>query len=280
MSHHESLSIKERVVRATAIGALGVMALAGCTSNAGAEQGPSSSPSVSASEAPTPTKTAEAPSSTPSASEVDNQPSGIIVDVSSFDDWDNKPVSLTPVAAYDTPNSKEWTCEQVFTANGLPGRKEVIPQGGWNGRQISDWFGPRLDLAWKLNLDKSNPKYAEVADKLLQCLTSQHLGTESNGSGISQTYDAYSILSESMRNARNDPSYPQENPLGDLSTIVQQTQGGAWTNGSYNESSVQYLVEGSFKSKVNLAIKYEFGKSSDYRAVGYYYDTDYTQFNK
>ena len=256
----------------------GTLALSGCANNAEAKPGPSVSSSAEASPSATPTTTPEAPS--PTASEVDNQPSGIAVDVTSFDDWDDKPTSLTPVAAYDTPNSKEWTCEQVFTANGLPGRKEIIPQGGWDGRQISDWFGPRFDLAWKLNLDKTNPKYAEVADKLLQCLTSQHLGTESNGSGISQTYDAYSILSESMRNARNDPSYPQDNPLGDLSTITHQTQGGAWTNGSYNESSVQYLINGSFGSKTNLAIKYEYTKMSDYRAVGYYYDTDYTQFNK
>jgi len=82
-----------------------------------------------------------------------------------------------------------------------------------------------------------------------------------------------------MRGAR-DGSGSEENPLGDMSTITQQTTGGAWTNGSYNESSVQYEMEGRFGKKVKKAIKYEYTPMSDYRAVGYYYDTDYTQFNK
>ena len=272
MSRHEASPnlidrAKEHGKKFIAAGTLitiGALGLAGCASNAEAKPGPSVSSSAEAS----PSATPEAPS--PTASEVNNQPSGIVVDVTSFDDWDDKPTSLTPVAAYDTPNSKEWTCEQVFTANGLPGRKEIIPQGGWDGRQISDWFGPRFDLAWKLNLDKTNPKYAEVADKLLQCLTSQHLGTESNGSGITSTNDAYTILKNLMASAREEGSTVQSNPLHDLSTITRQTDGGAWTNGSYNEFSVEYQMKNRYDESIKPIVTYEFTKMSDYRMVGLY----------
>lgn len=284
MSRHEASSTsfidraKEhgtKFVAGTLI-AIGAVGLAGCASNAEAQPSPTQSASAEASPSATPSKAPETPS--PSATEVDNQPSGIVVDVASFDNWDNKPKSLTPVAVYGMEGSKEWTCDQFFMANGLPGNREVTPTSGWDGKKISDWFGPRLDLVWKLNLDKSNPKYEEIADNLLQCLTSQHLGTESNGSGITSTNDAYTMLKGAMFSARH--SGDGINPLEDMSTILRQSS-GTWYNGQFNQYSVEYKGREVFGQTEKPIATYEFTNSNDYRLVGLYIDSNaQVQFDK
>jgi hypothetical protein len=269
MSRHEAPSsrfidrAKERGTKLIAAGTLitiGALGLAGCASNAEAK--PSPSVTVS-SEAPSaaPTSSSEQPttSPSPSAGEMSTNPSGLKVDYNSFNNWDNKPESLTPVAVYGMENSKEWTCDQFFMANGLPGNKEVTPTSGWDAKQITEWMSPRLNMVYSLYVDKTNPQNKQVAEDVLECLTSEHYTLDAPIS-----YDARHAL---LSDLDTSDHYGTASFFKDLSHITRHTD-GVWTNGKYNQYDVEYAIPDGLGGTSYPVFEYEFTPKNDYRITG------------
>jgi hypothetical protein len=221
---------------------------------------PKATSEASAAPSTTPEAVAPTPDSTPLKTP-EAQTSNVIVDTALFDNWENKKVPVNPNDAYTDPDTKEYACEQTFVANGIAPieRREVMEL--WDGQKINDFVMNRLNLVYKLYTDKSNPQYVQIAKDMLTCMTSQRLDTSGN-----TTHDAHTILSELFDGATT-PSIPI---LGDLDHITRETSGTVWSNGTYNEASVEFQGKDIFGDTSYPVITYEWTKQNDFRIVGLY----------
>lgn len=253
MSRHESLTLKEKFFRGTAAttAALGLLGLAGCANNVEALPSPSTTTS---SEAPSPTTSpsnTSSETSTPKPVETQKPTSGIVVDYTSFANWNSITPGTIPNYEHEREGSKEWLCDQVFEANGIASPENRDTNQDWKGDQIVAYMQPRLELAWKLNMDKSSPENATIAKNLLECLTS---GTES---------DAYEQLSNSFDTARGS-SIEIELPLSDMSKITREST-GQWLSNNKNLYVVEYATTDGLGDKLYPKFTFEWSKSNDYR---------------
>ncbi len=249
MSNKESLTLKEKLYHLVAIGALGSVALTGCANNVGAEPSPTTTSTHS--EAPT-TPPVE---STPTPSETETAPSDIVVDYASFANWSDKPEGLTPAQSHLTEGSREYTCDAFFTANGITSWEDNKPEAGWKGEQIISYIQPRLELAWQLNLDKSNEENGAVAKNILECLTSRTDSTDPS--------DAYYQLSNIFDSGRFG-SFEVPSPALDINNITRESNSG-WYNGSFNAFVTEYESTNGIGDTVYPVITHEASQYGDYR---------------
>lgn len=224
--------------------------LAGCASNAGAEQGPSSPPSVSASETPATTPT-EKPSVKPSPVETQKPSSNLVVDYASFANWDSDSPGVNPIYEHQRAGSHESVCDAFFAANGLTNPEFMNDEQSWKGEQIVAYLQPRLELAWKLNLDTSKKENASVAKNILECLTS---GTES---------DAYQQLSNVFDSYRGS-SIEGTSPAANMENITRES-GGQWLSNGSNLFVVEYATTDGLGDKLYPKLTFEWSKMNDYR---------------
>ena len=205
MSRHEASSnFIDRVKESKAglsVGAIilaGTLALSGCADKADAKPSPSATTSTEApSPAASPSKTTETP--TPKPVETQKPSFNLVVDYKGFANWDNIQVPANPMYEHDREGSQVWLCDKFFSDNGLTNPNFNYNLQEWKGEEITAYIQPRLELAWKLNMDKSNPENAKVADHLVSCLTA--------GPGS----DAYKKLSEVFGYGRSS-SLEQSSP--------------------------------------------------------------------
>lgn len=249
MSRHESLTLKEKFVRGAAAttAALGLFGLAGCANNAEAAPSPSATTSTEApSPAASPSKTTETP--TPKPVETQKPSSNLVVDYNGFANWDNIQVPANPMYEHDREGSQVWLCDKFFADNGLTNPNFNYNLQEWKGEEITAYIQPRLELAWKLNMDKSNPENAKVADHLLSCLTA--------GSGS----DAYKKLSLVFDDARNS-SIEMTSPSDGMSTITRENQ-TMWGDSIY---ITEYAAKDGFGDMIYPKITYQLSVYTDWR---------------
>ena len=227
MSRHEASPnlidrAKEHGKKFIAAGTLitiGALGLAGCASNAEAKPSPSVTTS---SEAPSPTSSPSSTASetsTPKPVETQKPTSNLVVDYKGFANWDSREVPANPMYEHDREGSQVWLCDKFYEANGLTSPEFNYNLQKWKGQEITAYIQPRLELAWKLNMDKSNPDNAEVADHLLSCLTA--------GPGS----DAYKKLSLQFTDARSS-SFELPSPAKDMDKITRENQ-AMWADSIY-----------------------------------------------
>ena len=248
MSNKESLTLKEKLYRLAAVGALGSVALTGCAANVDA------TPSLtSTSQSETPSTPSASPTETtpkPSPSETET-PSGIIVDYASFANWDTITSGSNPVYEHQREGSREYICDTFFATNGLANPEFRNDEQSWSGSEIMSYAKPRLDLIWQLNLDTSNPVNETVSKHLLECLTS------------SKESDAYTELSNSLDTAR-ESSLEITSPLTDMSNVTRESA-GTWNNGTGNMFVVEYGTTNGIGDKVFPKFTFEWTPSNDFR---------------
>ena len=227
MSRHEASPnlidrAKEHGKKFIAAGTLitiGALGLAGCASNAEAKPSPSVTTS---SEAPSPTSSPSSTASetsTPKPVETQKPTSNLVVDYKGFANWDSIEVPANPMYEHDREGSQVWLCDKFYEANGLTSPEFNYNLQKWKGQEITAYIQPRLELAWKLNMDKSNPDNAKIADHLLSCLTA--------GPGS----DAYKDLSNVFSTGRTG-SIEISSPAKDMDKITRENQ-AMWADSIY-----------------------------------------------
>lgn len=249
MSRHESLTLKEKFVRGAAAttAALGLFGLAGCANNAEAAPSPSATTSTEApSPVASPSKTTETP--TPKPVETQKPSSNLVVDYNGFANWDNIQVPANPMYEHDREGSQVWLCDKFFADNGLTNPNFNYNLQEWKGEEITAYIQPRLELAWKLNMDKSNPENAKVADHLLSCLTA--------GSG-SDAYKQLSIVFNSDRNTTLDVY----DPFPDMDKITRESS-AMWLDGYY---VTEYQTKDGLGDDLYPKVTYQLSVYNDWR---------------
>lgn len=220
--------------------------------------------SACGSRAETPASSPPVPSATASATTVSSAPvviptvpqpthssSGLIVDYAQFHGWDSITPGINPVHEHEREGSREWICDQFFEANGIESPSFKGDEQSWRGDAIVAYLQPRLELAWKLNLDKSEPENATVAKRLLECLTS---GTDSN---------AYKQLATSFETARGT-SLDLPNISRNMSNITRQSA-GQWLTQGRNLYVVEYATDDGLGNTIYPKWTLEWSKVNDYR---------------
>lgn len=263
-----SEKLRNKLTAASIATGVGIAALTGCAPSAEAKPSPSETsttietPDAVETEAPTPEKTAP---TTPEA-----EPSGIIVNYDSFANWDQKEENFNPVFTLDNPNTKEYACEQLFVENGLePIERGELAALNLEGAGITAYMQPRIDMAFNLYKDKTNPDNQDVALKLVECLTVDRLETEG-----AQTFNARTRIEGAFK-TWSDLSNPPENgsPFinGTVNHITRQSA-GTWLNqaGGYDEYSVEYNSTDILGDTAFPIIRYEWSDVNAWKMLGIY----------
>lgn len=214
--------------------------LAGCASNAEAKPSPSVTTS---SEAPSPTSSPSSTASetsTPKPVETQKPTSNLVVDYKGFAKWDSIEVPANPMYEHDREGSQVWLCDKFYEANGLTSPEFNYNLQKWKGQEITAYIQPRLELAWKLNMDKSNPDNAKIADHLLSCLTA--------GPGS----DAYKDLSNVFSTGRTG-SIEISSPAKDMDKITRE-DATMWGDSVYTVESKGENTIGTFYPKITYQL--------------------------
>jgi hypothetical protein len=273
-THSEGAPNKNKFVRNAIIGGAAAAAIVGgivfgskvAADNNNKENAPPA-PDPKATSETTPTQTtAPETVATPAPQETsvttpEVEASNITIDYSLFENWDSKTEPVNPNDNYSRSETKEYAAEQTFVANGLAPieRREVMAL--WTGEQITDFVIPRINFIYQLYRDGSNPQNKAIAKDLLEIMTSQRVDTSVSASG-----DAYTILSR-----RFDTGTTDSTPfIGDLGNITRETSGTAWSNGEYNEYSIEYEGKDAFGDTAYPTLTYEWTKKNDFRLVAIY----------
>lgn len=240
-----------------AVGALAPLALAGCASDTEAKPVPETPTATApATESPAPTES-ESPvePETPASPEV--EPSNLTVNYEDFTNWQDKGPTGVDNLEYRREGTKLYACEQFFTANGLPGLEEANPNRDWRGEEYMNFYVPRVQMAWDLNLDTTDERNGEVALNILECLTTP------SGAGYN---DAYNYLSNTFQTYRGS-SIEGTAPF----TMDHITREGAntWFNTDIGNSAfvVEYQTQDGLGDTIYPQVTFALTKAGDVRAA-------------
>jgi len=171
MSSRETLtkawdSTKEKATKVTAASliALGAIGLAGCSDNAGAERPPQSPPAATAEPTHEPTET------TPTPNEVETVSFEMTeADYESFANWDELTPFETHINEQNIEGTQAYVVDQFFSNHGLPTYSEYRRGEAYgNGQQLIEFLNDRREVIRTLNQDLSDPRNAEIAERLVE----------------------------------------------------------------------------------------------------------------
>lgn len=184
-------------------------------------------------------------------------PSNLTVNYEDFTNWQDKGPTGVDNLEYRREGTKLYACEQFFTANGLPGLEEANPNRDWRGEEYMNFYVPRVQMAWDLNLDTTDERNDEVALNILECLTTP------SGAGYN---DAYNYLSNTFQTYRGS-SIEGTAPF----TMDHITREGAntWFNTDIGNSAfvVEYQTQDGLGDTIYPQVTFALTKAGDVRAA-------------